>query len=35
MTVRVADIAFVRFEAPDLDVMESFLTDVRAPTLGP
>jgi catechol 2,3-dioxygenase-like lactoylglutathione lyase family enzyme len=26
MTVRVADIAFVRFEAPDLDVMESFLT---------
>ena len=27
MSVRVADIAFVRFEAPDLDVMESFLTD--------
>ena len=27
MTVRVADIAFVRFEAPDLDVMESFLTE--------
>jgi catechol 2,3-dioxygenase-like lactoylglutathione lyase family enzyme len=26
MTVRAADIAFVRFEAPDLDVMESFLT---------
>ena len=27
MTVHVADIAFVRFEAPDLDVMESFLTE--------
>ena len=27
MTVRVTDVAFVRFEAPDLDVMESFLTD--------
>lgn len=27
MTVRVTDIAFVRFEAPDLDVMESFLTE--------
>lgn len=26
MTVRVRDIAFVRFEAPDLDVMATFLT---------
>jgi catechol-2,3-dioxygenase len=27
MTVRVTDIAYVRFEAPDLDVMEQFLTE--------
>ncbi|MFZ4810920.1 MAG: glyoxalase [Ilumatobacteraceae bacterium] len=27
MSVRVTDVAFVRFEAPDLDVMESFLID--------
>ena len=27
MEIRVTDIAYVRFEAPDLDVMEAFLSD--------
>lgn len=27
MAVKVKDIAFVRFRAPDLDVMEAFLTE--------
>ena len=27
MGIKVQDLAFVRFSAPDLDTMESFLTD--------
>ena len=27
MTVKVSDVAFVRFHAPDLDELEAFLTE--------